>query len=185
MGYNLIRAEMEMAVIAVKRNNRPRSEAIEELQIIADGVEKYEELAQEVLQAIMPGNGSDGSPLTDDRAEQVKQRIKLRPPKKQPAPADKHFLLTWRRAVLSFKGPPSSTMKLVLVALSQYMDMRGHGAFPSQERLARDCSLSVPAVRTHLRKAEELGWITRTRRESLTGTHAGFDHVAKLPMENQ
>lgn len=168
-----------------------------------------------VMDAAWPSNGNDGSPLivlpdddlddapVIDKPPTVKQRIKPRTttavtePTKRPrmkpraitksTEDKKPFLLVWRDAFSSPKGPPASTTKLVLWGVSRYMDKHGRGAFPRQMTLAADCSLSVPAVRAHLRLASEHGWIAseqRPRGNGRRGRHPGFDYRAVIPPQD-
>lgn len=64
---------------------------------------------------------------------------------------------TWRSAIL--KSKLTSNQKWTLVCISTYMNEHGDGAFPSQETLAGDTSLSVRSIQRALKAVTELGWI--------------------------
>lgn len=74
------------------------------------------------------------------------------------------LLFRWREAVVGENGPPDSVTRLVLLVLSLNMNKEGGSCFPSVEALARRCSLNERTVRRHLDRAEDLGWIRRSRR---------------------
>lgn len=86
-------------------------------------------------------------------------------------------LFAWRRGLLSPAGPANPTTRFVLLALSQYADMSGYGAFPSQERLALDCGLSRRAVQTHLALGEALSWIRRRKKGSWWRGGTNYDLI--------
>lgn len=69
----------------------------------------------------------------------------------------KKHLWTWKQAI--FESNLQSTTKLVLAALGSHLNDMGGAMFPSQERLAKLCSLSERSVITHLDIAEKVGWI--------------------------
>jgi hypothetical protein len=91
------------------------------------------------------------------------------------------FLFRWRAAFSSSKGPPSSTTRLVLWALSSYMDKYGKRAFPSIERLALDTALTPRSVGDHLRRAERAGWIERKPWRNKGKDWAQYAYVARVP----
>lgn len=74
---------------------------------------------------------------------------------------------TWKQAI--WESDLSATTKIVLQALASHLNDFGDPMFPSQERLARLCSLSERSVISHLQMAEELGWI-RPRKRELKGS---------------
>lgn len=65
----------------------------------------------------------------------------------------------WRSAVTSENGPSSPTTRLVLLALSTYMNEQKTTAFPSTRTLASNTGLSRRAVEKHIRKARKEGWL--------------------------
>ena len=76
---------------------------------------------------------------------------------------------TWRSAVASSLGPPSSTTRLVLFCLSLHMNEQGENCFPSIDRLARESALSKKAVIDHITLAEDGGWIEKQERPERNG----------------
>lgn len=79
------------------------------------------------------------------------------------APLDGWPLFKWRDAWCSVGGPPAIT-RLVLWTISKHMNMEGASAFPNQQTIARESGLGLRAVKRHLQKAEQLGWLTRAPR---------------------
>lgn len=75
-----------------------------------------------------------------------------------PQPVDRYM---WQQQVCGEHGPRSPTTRLVLLAISLYMDSQGGRAWPSQETIARRASVTRRAVVTHLEIAEQLGWVNR------------------------
>lgn len=69
-------------------------------------------------------------------------------------------LYDWRNQVASSKGPKSSVMRLVLLALSLHMDNKCY-CFPSIIYLAERTGLTEKTVGKHLKDAVQLGWIKR------------------------
>lgn len=69
---------------------------------------------------------------------------------------------SWRQAIL--KSQLESTTKLVLLALSTYMNDHGCGCYPSQEQVAADTSLSTRSVITHIDKAVAAGFLIKEKR---------------------
>jgi len=65
---------------------------------------------------------------------------------------------SWRQAILEAELEPNT--KYLLLVLSTYMNDHGTGCYPTQKTLAQRSGLSERAIRTHLRKALEAGWIT-------------------------
>lgn len=76
----------------------------------------------------------------------------------------------WRTAITSSDLP--STTRLVLLALSLYMNNEGQNAYPSQKRLAADCGLSDRSVRDQLARAESAGYLVKRKLK-----HPGSEHV--------
>lgn len=90
---------------------------------------------------------------------------------------------SWTRAVSSADGPPKTTTRHVLLALSLYMSAKGDSCFPSITTLATDTGLSRKSVITHLQEAERLGWIAR-QKEPMPGKGKGWNrmtYVASAP----
>ncbi|WP_413711762.1 helix-turn-helix domain-containing protein [Rhizobium sp. Rhizsp82] len=86
---------------------------------------------------------------------------------------------TWRQAI--FESKLQVTTKLVLQALASHLNDMGGPMFPSQERLAKLCSLSERSVITHLQIAEDEGWIVASKREMKGSKWAANEHVARWP----
>lgn len=68
-------------------------------------------------------------------------------------------LFSWRHAICKSELDPST--KLVLFALSFYMNEMGASCFPTQVQLAADTSLSERCIRYSLQKACKLGFLKR------------------------
>ncbi len=68
---------------------------------------------------------------------------------------------SWRHAVIESDLP--STTKLVLLALSVYMNECGEGCYPSQERIMANTSLGRTAVIEHINLAEKRGWLRKSK----------------------
>lgn len=86
---------------------------------------------------------------------------------------------TWRHAI--WEADLAATTKLVLQALASHLNDMGGPMFPSQERLAKLCSLSERAIITHLDVAEEKGWIVVRKRELNGKRWAANEYVARFP----
>jgi hypothetical protein len=94
---------------------------------------------------------------------------------------DRKFMFTWRDAIRSSELP--STTRLVLYVISFHLNLDGSSAFPTQETVARECGLSLRAVKKHLELAQQSGWLTRSPR--IRHGHASFrfgtDYVPRIP----
>jgi hypothetical protein len=92
------------------------------------------------------------------------------------------LLFRWRDAFCAAEGPPATT-RLVLWTLSKHMGMDGRDAFPNQETIALESALGLRAVKRHLQRAEELGWIERQprRRAGRASWRYGTDYVPRFP----
>lgn len=73
------------------------------------------------------------------------------------------FLFEWQQAVREH-GSLSGTTKLVLMMLSTYSSADGRPCFPSQKRLAKDCSKSVSTVKRSIAQARHHGLVSVTRK---------------------
>jgi hypothetical protein len=71
------------------------------------------------------------------------------------------FLFRWRRAIAN--SDLSRELRATARALSDYMDMDGGGAYPSQRRLAHDVGVHFQTVKRHLRKLRAKGWFVIVR----------------------
>lgn len=92
---------------------------------------------------------------------------------------DKTQVWSWRAAILKAKLEP--TTKLVLLALSTYMNDHGGGCYPSITTIAAACSLSERAVTKHLVKAINAGFILKTKRNIKGQQWAANEYLANLP----
>jgi hypothetical protein len=86
---------------------------------------------------------------------------------------------SWRQAIL--RASLESTTKLVLLALSTYMNDHGEGCYPSTTQIAHDASLTERAVFTHIRKAEMAGFLVRDKRELSGRKWASNEYRAAYP----
>lgn len=71
-------------------------------------------------------------------------------------------VITWRAAILN--SSLHSTTKLVLFALSTYMNEHGFGCYPSQDTIAEKTSLSRRAVIKHIEIAISSGYLLKEKR---------------------
>lgn len=71
-----------------------------------------------------------------------------------------YFKFEWQKAIMSKYGPKSVT-RLVLMALSIFMDMKGI-CFPSTTSISEAAGLSERSVCTHLENSANAGWIEKT-----------------------
>jgi hypothetical protein len=86
---------------------------------------------------------------------------------------------SWRQAILRAQLEPSS--KLLLLALSTYMNDHGEGCYPSIEQLCKDTSLSERTVFYHLKKAEAEGFLIKDKRELPGKKWAANEYRAAIP----
>jgi len=73
------------------------------------------------------------------------------------------FIFQWQQAVREHLQLSAST-KLMLMMLSTYSSMDGRPCFPSQKRLARNCSKSVRTIKRNLMEARLYGFISVSRK---------------------
>lgn len=92
---------------------------------------------------------------------------------------------TWSWRQLIIKTELESTTKLVLLALSTYMNDHGEGCYPSTLQIAKDTSLSERAVFAHIRKAEIAGFLIRDKRELKGKKWAANEYRAAYPDHNE
>ena len=86
------------------------------------------------------------------------------------------FIFQWQQAVRDHLQLSAST-KLMLMMLSTYSSMDGRPCFPSQKRLARNCSKSVRTIKRNLMEALRYG-LLMVRRER-TG-HGSKSNIYEL-----
>lgn len=90
-------------------------------------------------------------------------------------------VISWRNAIQKAKLEP--TTKLVLFNLSVHMNDAGESCFPSIELQCQYTGLSNRAVITHLKKAEEAGFITKSKHGYGDQRWARNEYVATFPPE--
>ncbi|MET4294752.1 hypothetical protein ABIB06_006585 [Bradyrhizobium sp. LB8.2] len=88
---------------------------------------------------------------------------------------------TWSWKQKIWESKLSATTKIVLQALASHLNDFGDPMFPSQERLAKLCSLSERAIITHLQVAEDEGWIKPRKRELKGKKWAANEYIACWP----
>lgn len=86
---------------------------------------------------------------------------------------------SWRQGIL--KSKLQSTTKLVLLALSTYMNDHGNGCYPSMDTIASDTSLSRRAVFQHITNSIKEGWLERTKRDAAGRKWASNEYEARFP----
>ncbi len=86
---------------------------------------------------------------------------------------------SWRYVILRTQLEPST--KLLLLALSTYMNDHGEGCYPSVEQICKDTGLSERTVFYHLKKAELEGLLIIGKRELYGKKWAANDYRAVIP----
>lgn len=89
---------------------------------------------------------------------------------------------SWRQAILESKL--QATTKLVLLALSTYMNDHGDGCYPSQDQISLDTSLSKRAVITHIDLAVQSGFLIKDKRQLQGRKWDANEYRASIPSEN-
>jgi len=92
---------------------------------------------------------------------------------------------TWSWRQLIIKTELESTTKLVLLALSTYMNDHGEGCYPSIAQIAMDTSLSERAIFSHIRKAEMAGFLVRDKRDVRGRQWASNEYRAAYPCTDE
>ncbi len=70
----------------------------------------------------------------------------------------------FRDEVRSPRGPKSPTTRWLLIAISLWCNGDERRCWPSQQTLARQTSLSLRAIKRHLKIADNEGWLFRSQR---------------------
>ncbi len=86
---------------------------------------------------------------------------------------------SWRYVILRTQLEPST--KLLLLALSTYMNDHGEGCYPSVEQICKDTGLSERTVFYHLKKAELEGFLIKDKRDLSGKKWAANEYRAVLP----
>ncbi len=86
---------------------------------------------------------------------------------------------TWRQAILRVKLEAST--KLLLLALSTYMNDHGKSCYPSIDQICKDTSLSERTVFYHLKIAEEAGFLVKEKRDLEGKKWAANLYTAAMP----
>ena len=89
---------------------------------------------------------------------------------------------SWRQVILRAQLEPST--KLLLLALSTYMNDHGEGCYPSVEQICKDTGLSERTVFYHLKKSESEGFLIIGKRELYGKKWAANDYRAVIPEAN-
>lgn len=88
---------------------------------------------------------------------------------------------SWRQAIL--RSTLESSTKLVLLALSTYMNDHGEGCYPSQEQVALDTSLSKRSVITHIDLAVGAGFLAKDKRKLPGRKWDANEYRASIPSD--
>lgn len=91
----------------------------------------------------------------------------------------KYLLYRFREFIRSATFPGSSTMRLVLLEISFYMDKDGHGAFPSQQTIAARTGLSREIVNKKLKEAVKQGIIGIKKYPAANGYQMNVYYIPK------
>lgn len=105
------------------------------------------------------------------------------------------FLFEWQQAVREHQHL-SASAKLMLMMLSTYSSLDGKPCFPSQKKLAKDCSKSTRTIKRNLKEALVHGFLDVRRERSGRGldsniyelslpSEKGKGHGCHLPVENE
>lgn len=89
---------------------------------------------------------------------------------------------TWELEVMGPKGPPSATMRLVLLVIGSHVRKRGSvECFPSIRRLEQETQLSTHTVVDAIKDAVQMGWLGK--RTGMEGgmTRRGSIYKLRLP----
>lgn len=89
---------------------------------------------------------------------------------------------SWRQAIL--KSGLEATTKLVLLALSTYMNDHGEGCYPSQDQIALDTSLSKRSVINHIELAVQAGFLIKEKRNLQGKRWDANEYRASIPNED-
>ena len=89
-------------------------------------------------------------------------------------------LFSWRHAICKSELDPST--KLVLFALSFYMNEMGASCFPTQIQLSADTSLSERQIRYSLEKACKTGWLKRQLHGFKGQRWKNYEYHAAMPL---
>jgi hypothetical protein len=73
----------------------------------------------------------------------------------------KKDLFGWRDLITSEEGPASPTTRHILLTISIYINKNTKSCFPSIETISKATRLSKRSVCTHLKIAEDQGWINK------------------------
>lgn len=73
--------------------------------------------------------------------------------------------------------------KLVLISIANCADSDGGNAFPCQERIAADASVSLRSARNHIQWLEQHGYLTRERRTRQDGGRTSDLYTLSLPAD--
>lgn len=76
---------------------------------------------------------------------------------------------------LAQRLPPA--IKLVLISIANCADKNGDNAFPGQDHIAEDASMSVRSVRRHIDWLEQHNYLARIRRSRTNGTRTSDRYV--------
>jgi len=82
---------------------------------------------------------------------------------RKPKTSQKALKWRWLDSVYSADGPASTT-RSVLMALALHMSNDGGDCYPSTRRVAKESGFSHRTILTHLKNADEQGWIRRSER---------------------
>lgn len=94
-----------------------------------------------------------------------------------------HEVNSYRKTVLSDRGPSQHGSRLVILAILQYAGP-GLIAFPSQETIAKDTGFCVRSVRKYAKAAERERWCTCGHRRLRKG-HQWYQTIYMLHTPEQ
>ena len=90
--------------------------------------------------------------------------------------------MSWQAVSWAFGQHLPPATKLVLVSIAYCADKYGNNAYPGQQSIADDASMSVRSVQRHTEWLEKHGYLTRERRNRTNGTRTSDRYTLHMPL---
>lgn len=175
------------------RPDQSREYVVEQVRTMARE-RGYDELVVDAMREVWPANGDGGGQAhvsaPSSKPPEVPSARKTKLPPRRDAKTRKGFdKFRWQDAFCAVAdvsretGLPGTT-RLVLCMILRYMRADGTGAYPGQERIAKEAGLRLPAVKFHIELAVKRRWLKRTKtHRSRWGL--GYEYVARVPSSSE